>query len=154
MSTGTTLDELKKGAIIGGVINGIINGFINWFTVKDQTSLILTDNMISSTEHTVFAGAVPLAVSLAFILTSIAYFTSKLPNKPSYFPRVFLMALKHSFFAFGIVVAVAIMIQRFGGSISVTPFHSAVISGIIAALVGGIVNYLTSVELLNNKPTK
>jgi hypothetical protein len=152
MSTGNSLEELKKGAIVGGAINGVINGIINWFTVKDQSTLILTDNMISSTEHTVFAGAVPLAVSLAFILTSIAYFTTKAPNKPAYFPRVFLMALKHSFFAFGIVVAVAIMIQRYGGSISVTPFHSAIISGTIAALVGGIVNYLTSIELVNSKP--
>ena len=96
MSTKTTKSELLKGAISSGVINGIVNGLIYWFQVKDKKEILLTDNLISSTEHTVFAGAVPLATSLSFILSSIAYFTLKAPGKPPYFPKVFLLALKNA----------------------------------------------------------
>jgi len=142
--------ELKKGAFVSAFANGIINAVINWFTVRGNESLLLTDDLISSGQHTVFAGAVPLAVSLAFILTTITYFTTKSPGKPPYFPKVFLLALKHSFFAFGIVVAVAIVIQRFFGAITVSPVQSALLAGFIAALVGGVVTFLTSKEITSS----
>lgn len=140
--------HLRKEAIIGGSINGVINGTINWFSVKDKTSLLLTDNLISSTEHTVFAGAVPLAVSLAFILTSIAYFTTKMESKPGYFPKVFFLGLKHSVYAFGLVTIFALLLQRFAGSVSVSPIMAAGISAVIAGLVGAIVNYETKRAIL------
>ena len=139
--------EIKKDSIIGGLSNAIINSIISWFTYKDGGNILLSDDRISSSEHTVFANAVSLAVSLAFILTSISYFTWKLPGKPSYFPVVFKMALKHTIFTFGLVVIFAIMFQRIVGSVVVTPIAASVISGIIAGLVGGTVTYLTTSEL-------
>jgi hypothetical protein len=104
---------------------------------------LLTHNVISSTEETVFSGAVPLGVSLAFMGTSIAYLTLKFKNKPPYFPTVFLTGLKHAFFVFGVVVAFGVLIQRFVGSISVTPLGSAVVVGVVAAIIAIFVNYLT-----------
>ncbi len=148
MSAKTIKSELLKGAISGGGINGIINGLIYWFQEKDKKEILLTDNLISSTEHTVFAGAVPLATSLAFILSSIAYFTIKAPGKPPYFPKVFLLALKNAIFAFGIVTISAILLQRYAGSIAVTPVIATLITGVIAGLVGGVVNYMTQKEFL------
>jgi hypothetical protein len=144
--SGTSPQEIFKGALIGGAINAVINGVINWNSVKDKTEVMLTDNVISSTEHTVFAGAVPTAVSLAFILTSIAYFTWK-GNKPPYFPTVFFMAVKHAFFTFGVVVSVAIMIQRWFGSVMVSPMESAVITALVAGTISFFMNYLTHREL-------
>lgn len=138
-----TNDHLLKGALISGVVNAFINGIINWFQVNDQTGILLTDDSISSTTHTVFSGSVTLAVSLAFILSSIAYFTTKSESKPPYFPKVFTLALKHSVYAFGVVTIIGILVQRFLGSIEVTPIGSAVVAGLIAGLVGGIVDYET-----------
>jgi hypothetical protein len=141
-------NELLKSSIIGGLINGIINGVTNWFEVKGKTSILLTQNVISSTEETVFSLAVPLAVSLAFMGTSIAYLTLKFKNKPPYFPTVFLTGLKHAFFVFGVVVAFAVLIQRFAGSISTTPLGSAIVVGVVAAIIAMVVNYLTVTAII------
>lgn len=135
--------ELIKGAVVNTVINGLINGLIYWFQVKGMESVLLTDNLISSDKHTVFAGAVPLATSLAFILSSIAYFTTKKPGKQPYFPGIFLLALKNAVFAFGAVTIIGILVQRWMGSVEVSPLVATLITGLIAGAVGGAVDYLT-----------
>jgi putative flippase GtrA len=140
---------MRREAITGGLINGTMNGVINWYSFRDHASLFLTDNLIDSRAETVFAGAVPLAVSVAFILTSIAFFKTKQPGKPPYFPKVFLMALKHSVYAFGLVTIFAILLQRYAGSIEVTPVVAAVITGVVASLVATIVNFETRKSLLH-----
>jgi len=140
---GNAANPYLKGAIVGGIVNAIINGVINWLMVKDQETVLLTQNLISSTEKTVFSNAVPLAVSLAFIITTIAYFTTKTPNKPSYFPKVFLLALKHTVFAFGLVTIAGLLIQRYAGSIAISPIASALIAAITAGCVSGLVEYET-----------
>lgn len=139
--------EILKGAIIGGVINGIINGFINWFQIDKTNNILLTTDLISSKEHTVFGGAVILATSLAFILTSITYKTYKIDNKPKYFPKVFLLALKHSIFAFGILTIFGLLFQRFFGSHEVRPIQGAILTGIIACFASIIIDYSTKSNL-------
>ncbi len=141
--------HIKKDSIMAGVINATINDLIYWFTNAQGGNVLLTSDMISSTEHTVMAGAVPLAVSLAFILTSISYFIWKLPGKPAYFPVFFRMALKHSIFAFGLVVIFAVLLQRFAGSVHVSTLIASVITGFIAGIAGGTITFLTISELLN-----
>jgi hypothetical protein len=144
-----TLNDIKKGAFMNGIINAVINGAINWFTLdKSHPSVLLTQDSISSSEHTVFSGAVPLAVSLAFILSSIAYLTTKVADKPPYFPTYFLKALKHSVYAFGLVTIFAILLQRSVGSIAVSLPLAAVIAGIIAGIVAAIVDYETKKTFL------
>lgn len=143
--------EIVKGAAINLVINGIINGAINWFQLDKSKTHFLTADSISSTEHTVFSGAVVLAVSLAFILSSIAYFTIKDPGKPPYFPKVFLLALKHSVFAFGLVAIAGLLIQRIFGAIEVSSITAAIIAGLIAGIVGGVVDYETKMQLIHRK---
>jgi hypothetical protein len=139
--------ELIKGAAVNFFINAIINGVINWFQLDKSKTYFLTVDSISTTEHTVFSGAVILAVSLAFILSSIAYFTVKNPNKPPYFPKVFLLALKHSVFAFGLVALTGLLIQRLAGSIEVSAITAAIIAGLIAGIVAAIVDYETKKQL-------
>lgn len=144
--------ELTKAAVISGVMNAIINGIINWFTLdKTQPTVLLTQDQISSSMHTVFSGAVPLAVSLAFILTSIAFFTTKIENKPPYWPTYFLKALKHSIYAFGLFTILGVMVQRIWGSIEVSLVLAAVLAGLIAGIVGGIVEYETKKSLLERE---
>lgn len=133
---------------MGGVINAIINGAINWFQVKEKTELYLTVDAISNKEHTVLGGAVMLAASLAAILTIISYFTVKSPNKPPFYPKALLLTLKNTFFAFGVMVTISILIQRIAGSIVVSPFTGVVIVGLVAGVVAGVVDYMTKKELL------
>lgn len=147
-TTSTSLAELKKSALIAGGFNAVINGIINWFSVKDLDKVLVSDNLISSTEHTLLSGAVPLAVSLAFILSGVAYLTTKIPNKPSYFPKIFWLSMKHTFMAFGIAVTFGVMWQRWMGSIEISPIMATVCTGLIAGIVAAIVNYLTVKEIL------
>jgi hypothetical protein len=146
-----TQKEINKGAITGGVINAVINGIINWFQVRNLDEVLVTDNLISSEQHTLFSGAVPLAVSLAFILSSIAYATTKVPEKPAYFPRYFLKSLWYAFATFGIVVTVGVLWQRFVGSVSITPVAAAIWAGIIAGIVAAVVNYLIVKDIVSKK---
>lgn len=139
---------LLKGSLLTGTINACMNGTINWFSVRNLTEIPLTHDLISTDADTVFSGVVTLATSLAFILTTISFLTFKVPNKPRYFPKVFFFALRNSFFVFGVVVAVAILVQRFAGTLMMSPFESALLSGVFAGMVGGTVDYMTKKELL------
>ena len=142
--------EILKGSILSGIINAIINGVINWFMVRGQSEILLTQDLISSDTQTIFSGIVPLATSLAFILTTIAYFTFKIPGKPRYFPKVFFLALRNTFMAFGLVIAIAIMIQKYASDVVATPLASAILAGVIAGLVAGLVDYITKHDIINN----
>jgi hypothetical protein len=139
--------EIIKAATLGGVINAIINGAINWFQVKNLESVLISDNLIDTDAHTLFSGAVPLSVSLAFILSGVAYATTKIPGKPSYFPKYFLKSLQYAFSALGIIVTIGVLWQRFMGSVEISPFMAAVWAGIIAGLVAAAVNYLVVSDL-------
>lgn len=140
-------NDIIKGAVASGVLNAIINGVINWFMVRGAAEIALAQDLISSNDKTVFAGIVPLATSLAFILTTVSYFTIKTANKPRYFPKVFLWALRNTFFAFGLVVAIAIMVQRFAADVTVTPLVSAILAGVTAGVVGALVDYMTKTQI-------
>jgi hypothetical protein len=142
MSTQSS-EHIYKGAIVSGAINGVINGVINYFTLDTSHPIYLTQDSIASNMHTVFAGAVPLAVSLALILTIISYFTTKQPGKPKFYPGFLVLALKHCIYAFGCVTILGLMIQRIFGQIEVSHLAAAAIAGVIAGLVGGLVDYET-----------
>ena len=92
-------------------------------------------------------GGVMLATSLAAILTMITYFTVKSASKPPFFPRAVAQIFKNSFFAFGFMVTISVIIQKVYGSIAVSPLFSVIITGAIAAVVAGLVEYLTKKEL-------
>lgn len=147
-TTPNSLSELKKSSLTGGIINAIINGLINWFQVKNLDSVLVTDNLISSEAHTLFSGAVPLAVSLAFILSGVAYATTKIPNKPPYFPRYFLKSLQYAFSAFGMVVTLGVLWQRWVGSVEISPLMAAFWAGIIAGIVAFLVNLMVVSDLM------
>lgn len=146
-----TQKEIYKGAITGGVINALINGLINWFQVRNLDEVLVTDNLISSDQHTLFSGAVPLAVSLAFILSGIAYATTKIPEKPAYFPKYFMKSLWYAFATFGVIVTLGVLWQRFMGSVTISPVAAAVWAGIIAGIVAAVVNYKVVSDLVHSK---
>lgn len=137
--------SVLKGATISGVINAVINGAIQWWLLAKHAPLALTVDGITNDEHTVFGAAVPLAVSLAMILTAVAYTTIKGP-KPSFFPLFVGLVVKHGFFALGIIITFAVLWQRFLGSIFVPLWGAVVILGLVAGIVSAVVNYMTIME--------
>lgn len=134
--------EIAKGAIISGGINAVINGAIQAFLLRGQGPIPLSADAISASTHTVLGSAVPLAVSLAMILTAVAHMMVKGP-KPPFYPSVFWLMVKHGLFAFGAVVTLAIVWQRAAGTLEVSVATAVVLLGIIAGLVAAAVNYLT-----------
>jgi hypothetical protein len=135
--------EIMKGAVVGGVINAVINGAIQYLILRGHEGPIpMTVDSISTDAHTVLGSSVPLAVSLAMILTAVAYSTVKVPRKP-FFPTTLWLVIKHGIFTFGLVVAGAVMWQRIVGTVEVSLVTTVVFLGIVAGLVAGIVNYMT-----------
>jgi len=133
---------ILKGALISGAMNAVINGAIQWYLIAGHGSLPLTVDGITNDEHTVLGAAVPLAVSLAKILTAVAYTTVK-PPKPPFYPTFLWMTVKHGFFALGVAVTFAVLWQRIFGSIEVSPAAAVVILGLVAGVAAAAVNYLT-----------
>ena len=76
------------------------------------------------------------------ILTVVGYFTIKEP-KVSFFPNAFLSVLKHGFFTFGVITSLAVLWQKYMGTVEVPLLTALVIIGIIAGIVSAVVNYLT-----------
>lgn len=134
--------QLLQGAVKTGLINAVINAGIQYFLLKDKAPIAISVDSITNHEDTVLGAAVMLAVSLAMILTAIAYVMVKKP-RPAFFPYGFWLVLKHGFFTFGVVTALAVMWQRLFGSIDVSLGVALVMIGVIAGLVAGAVEYLT-----------
>jgi hypothetical protein len=134
--------SILKGAVISGIINALINGAIQWYLLAEQAPLPLTVDGITNEEQTVFDAAVPLAVSLAMILTVVACMTVK-ASKPPFFPTFLWMTFKHGFFALGVLVTLAVIWQRIFGSILVPLSAAVLILGLVAGVVGAMVNYMT-----------
>ncbi len=134
--------NILSGAIINGVINAVINGAIQFLLLRNHAPLPLSVDGITNETQTVLGGAVPLAVSLAMILTAVAYLTVKAPKHP-FWPTVCWLIVKHGLFAFGAVVSGAIIWQRVVGSVDVSLITATIVLSVIAGAVAGIINYMT-----------
>lgn len=73
---------ILQGAVLNGVINAFINGAIQIYFLWGNAAIPLSVDGITNDSHTVLGSAVPLAVSLAMILTIVAYMTIKVPKRP------------------------------------------------------------------------
>ena len=134
--------EILKGAAINGVINAVINGGIQVFLLRGSGPMPLTVDSIGTETHTVLGSSVPLAVSLAMILTAVAHWTTKGPKKP-FVPTTLWLVIKHGLFAFGAVVAAAVVWQRSVGTVEVGLGMAVLILGLVAGVVAAVVNYMT-----------
>lgn len=131
-----------QGAVTNGAINAAINGAIQLFLLWGLTSILLSVDEITNEAHTVLGAAVPLAVTLAMILTVVAYRTLKVPKRP-FMPLVLWLTFKHGMFAFGLCVSGGVIWQRVMGTVAVSLATAVVVLAVIAGLVAGLVNYMT-----------
>lgn len=134
--------KIRRGAIVGGLVNAVINGVIQFWLLHDQALIPLTVDGITNDQQTVFGTAVPLAVSLAMILTVIAHFTLKAPKRP-FFPDMLWLTFKHGIFAFGLIVSGAVVWQRLMGTVSVPLTTAVLLLAVIAGIVSAVVNEMT-----------
>ena len=100
---------------------------------------------ITNNEDTVLGTSVILSITLAMILTLVAYFGIK-EKKSAFFPTALWLTIKHGFFTFGILTSLAVLWQKYMGTVEVSLVSALIIIGIIAGIVSGIVNYLTLSE--------
>lgn len=142
-----TPGEILKGAVISGVINAVINGAIQFFLLRGSGTIPLSVDSISAGTPTVLGSAVALAVSLAMILTAVAHWTLKGPKKP-FIPTTLWLVVKHGLFAFGAVVAGAVIWQRLAGTVEVGLLTAVVLLGFLAGIVSTVVNYMTISEIV------
>lgn len=146
-SSGPDRPEILKGAVLSGVINAVINGAIQAWLLRGRDMIPLSVDGISAGTHTVLGSAVPLAVSLAMILTAVAHMTVKVPKKP-FFPTTLWLVVKHGLFAFGALVAGAVVWQRVYGTVEVGLVTAVILLGVIAGVVSVVVNYMTISEIV------
>lgn len=139
--------KLLKGAVLTGVINAIINGSLQYFFLKEHSSIAISVDSITNNEDTVLGTSVILSITLAMILTLVAYFGIK-EQKAPFFPTALWLTIKHGFFTFGVLTSLAVLWQRLMGTIEVSLIPALIIIGIIAGIVSGIVNYLTLNECI------
>jgi MFS family permease len=142
---------INKEALTSGITNGLINGIIGWFMFREKDVFPLTVDTISAHEKTVFSTGVMTAFLLSVILGTIVFFSfskkarsqqlasPELLNRPFFFFGVRTI-LFFSLFAFGTVTLVALFVQKFLGTILVTPVVGAVVLGIIAGVAAWFIN--------------
>ncbi len=145
--------KLMKGAVKTGVINAIINIVIQYFLLRGKATIPISVDSITNTTETVLGTAVMLAITLSVILTFIAYFSIK-EKKISFFPNTVLLALKNGFVTFGILTSLAVLWQKYMGTVAVSLVVGIIIIGVIAGLVSGFVNYLTLKESIISEEKK
>jgi hypothetical protein len=150
--TSVTLGSIKqaglaRAAATNGAINAVINGAIQLFLLRGHGPIALSADAISTDEHTVLGSAVLLAVSLAMILTTVTHLTLKGPKRP-FFPAILWLTIKHGFFAFGVLVAGAVLWQRAAGTVVVSVPVAVLVLGLIAGLVAAAVTYMTTLASL------
>ena len=145
--------KLLKGAALTGVINAVINGGIQYFFLKGHSSIPISVDSITNTTETVLGTAVMLAITLSMILTLVAYFGIK-GKKAAFFPTTFLLTLKHGFVTFGILTSLAVLWQKYVGTLEVSLVSALIIIGVIAGLVSGFVNYFTLKESVISEEQK
>lgn len=147
----TSRSTVIRGALVAGAINAVINGAIQWYLLRDRAQIPLSVDGITNDEQTVLGAAVPLAVSLAMILTAIAYLTLKAGKRP-FFPHVLWLTVKHGVFAFGLIVSAGVVWQRASGTVQVSLATAVIILAVVAGLVTVMVNVMTIRASLLDRP--
>lgn len=135
-------NKIIQGAVLGGIINAFINGGVQYFFLKKLDRVPISLDSITNNDQTVLGTAVSLSITLAVILTFVGYFGIKV-KKRKFYPHTFWLAIKHGFFTFGVLTSLAVLWQKYVGTVEVSLFGALVIIGIIAGIVSGVVNYLT-----------
>jgi hypothetical protein len=129
--------------LVGGAINGLINGAIAWSAFNGSAQVPLSVDSISTPGITALGNAATVVFALTFILTTITFFTYRFAARKSgtapralteqaYWPKGLGIALRNTLLAFGAFIALAVLWQRFAGTLQVGPLAATVVVGLVA----------------------
>lgn len=147
-----------QDSLIPGAINAVINGAIAYGSFKGEPTVPLSLDLISSEQHTVWGQGVSLAFALGIILSIItgklfarhvaksdAALAERVRRPMSFLVKV---ALGNAMALFGWFVALAVLWQRWLGTIEVSPLVAAALVGLLAGVITVIVEMRTKRALL------
>jgi hypothetical protein len=135
-----------KDSIAPAASSGVINTVTAYLTFRGDPSVALSVDSISSSQATVWSRGVSLAFSLGILLTCLGVHkfrkaavkekpeVAHLVNRP-FFPFVLGLALQNALFLFGVLVVVAVLWQRFVGTVHVGSKTAAALVGALAFVV-------------------
>lgn len=163
MSFSTTPPHLVQ-SLPGALINGAINGAIAWSAFKSSAPVPLSMDSIASPGITALGNAATVVFALTFIVTSITFFVfrggaRKAGSAPAvaalaYWPRGLGIALRNTLLAFGAFVALAVLWQRFVGTLLVGPLAATLVVAAVAATATAVAEWRTKREMLDATPTR
>ena len=153
---------IRREALTGAAVSLAINFSTNAWKLRGKGPHLLSVDSIGAKDVTVFSSAVLLALSLAFIVASINFFTFRkkavaLNLAPSvHFERPYFFfgvrqALASALFMFGAIVAVGVLWQRILGSLEVSTLVAASIAGLVAGMASFHASSRTSSALLRDQ---
>ncbi|MEO5585605.1 MAG: hypothetical protein ABIQ75_09130 [Flavobacteriales bacterium] len=132
----------ERDALIAGVSTFVVDAVIQFFTLRSKAPIPISVDSITNNVHTVLGASVGLGIFLAMLMTIINYSKIK-GRKVPFFPKVFLLMIKHGFFTFGVLTALSVMWQRYVGTIEIGLLPAVFIIALIAGIVSATINYLT-----------
>lgn len=135
---------LRKEAALSAGANLVINAAIQAWLLRGKGPHPMTVDSIASPAHTVFGSAVPLAVILGIVVSSITFFAFRkkaaelrlAPAERLARPYLFFglrQALGAALALFGGVVALGVLWQRYVGAVEVSTAAAALFAGLVAA---------------------
>jgi hypothetical protein len=145
--------------LVGGLINGVINGAIAWSAFKGSAQVPLSMDSISAPGITALGNAATVVFALTFILATITFFTFRAAARKSgsapsaltgqaYWPQGLGIALRNTLLAFGSFVMLAVLWQRFVGTLLVGPLAATAVVGAVAMAATMFAEWRTRGEML------
>ena len=148
-----------KDSLNPAVTSGLINATTAYLSFRGAPAIALSADSISSTDVTVWSRGVSLAFSLGILVTCVGVLkfrksvvtqdprVAHLVNRP-FFPFVLGLALHNALFLFGLLVVLAVLWQRFFGTVHVAPPAAAVLVGLLAFVVAATTEVRTKRGML------
>lgn len=144
---------------IGALINGAINGAIAWSAFRTSESIPLSMDSIAAPGVTALGNAATVAFALTLIMTCITFFMLRRSARKSgvapaslqgmtFLPTGLRIALLNTFLVFGAFVAIAVLWQRFAGTVMVGPMVATMVVAAVAAIATAFAEWRTKREML------
>jgi len=144
---------------IGAAVNAAINGATAWSAFKASESIPLSLDSIGAPGVTALGNAATVAFALTLIITCITFFVyrgsarkaSQAPNSLRTMPFIstgLRIALVNTLLAFGAFVAVAVLWQRFAGTVVVGPAAASAVVAAVAGMATAFAEWRTKRDML------
>lgn len=141
-------NDIVKASLIQAGVNTVINGVINYFMVRGKDAHLITADSITSGSDTVIGHSIFTAALLAVIFTLLG-FNSQRKHLPGVtWGQVGRLAVQNAIYAFGLMIILGVLWQKFFPNVSIGTIGAAAIAGLIAGAVSGITNYSTLSRLM------